>query len=265
MHTQTLLTIDDIVQGLRNLGVTEGSNIFVHSAMSQMAEYICGAELAIIQALCKAVGSTGTVVMPSQSSVYSEPAYWQHPPVPQEWWQTIRDTMPAYTPSTAPVGGVGRVPAVFAKQPDVVRSNHPSGSFAAWGKNAHNVISNHSIEYSFGEQSPLATMYNFGFGIVFLGAPFESNTSLHLAEIRATYPDKKSIRQGAPILVNGNREWVEFDDLDYDSDDFDTITNAYVQANNTHSAVQIGKANCWLFPMHTMVDFGIQWMEQNRV
>jgi aminoglycoside 3-N-acetyltransferase len=107
-------------------------------------------------------------------------------------------------------------------------------------------------------------MYATGFYILFLGAPFESNTSLHLAEIRATYPEKKTIRQGAPVMVNGKREWVEFDELDYDSDDFETITNSYLQAGNKHSTIKIGNADCWLFPMAAMVDYGIQWIEQNR-
>jgi len=262
---QTLITVNDIVSGLNALGVTQGMNILVHSAMSSVADYVSGAELAIIHGLCNSVGTTGTVVMPAHSSVYSQPAYWQNPPIPQEWWQTVRDTMPVFTTTTAPVRGVGRVPAVFVTQPDVVRSNHPSGSFAAWGNNAPLVVAQHSLNYCFGEQSPLATMYDADFHILFLGAPFESNTSLHLAEIRATYPNKKSIRQGAPILVNGKREWVEFDELDYDNDDFQDITRAYIQSGKPHSNATIGNADCWLFPINTMVDFGVEWIEKNRM
>lgn len=75
---------------MKKLGMKEGMTIIVHSSMSAMG-WICGGPVAIIQALQDVVTSRGTIIMPTQSPNISEPKDWENPPVPQSWWQTIRD------------------------------------------------------------------------------------------------------------------------------------------------------------------------------
>lgn len=263
-RTMTLITAEDIAQQLRTLGVEAGMTLLVHSSLSKLAGYVCGAELAVIHGLMSAVSAGGTLLMPAHSSVYSDPKFWVNPPVPTEWWPKIRETMPVFTPETAPVRGVGRIPACFAVQPSVVRSAHPSCSFAAWGQHAAEYVAEHRLAFGFGESSPLATLYNTKSSVLFLGAPFESNTSLHVSEIRAQYPGRTVIRQGAPMLVNGSREWVEFAELDYDSDDFEEITRAFIAQSTNCKHGKIGDADAWILPIAEMVDYGVWWMNSNR-
>ena len=54
-----------------------------------------------------------------------------------------------------------------------------------------------------------------------LGVGFGNNTSFHLSEIRARGSNNEI--QGAPINVNGVRQWVEYQDQAYDSDIFEQI------------------------------------------
>ena len=65
--------------------------------------------------------------------------------------------------------------------------------------------------------------------VLLLGCGHGSNTSLHLAEHRARFP-KREIETGAPILVDGARRWVEFRDLDFDTDDFEAIGAVFPDA-----------------------------------
>src|SRR5258706_3696221 len=123
--------------------------------------------------------------MPTFPAENSEPANWNHPPVPEEWWQQIRATMPAYDPTFTPTFHMGIIPETFRKQTDVVRSSNPDASFAAWGKYARQITENHALCPLFGEQSPLARVYDLEGWVLLLGVGHNKNSSLHLAEGRA--------------------------------------------------------------------------------
>lgn len=57
-----------------------------------------------------------------------------------------------------------------------------------------------------------------GAKIVLLGTDFKSNTSIHLAEYYLNRPD---IIECAPVLVNREKKWVEFKNVELDIyDDF---------------------------------------------
>ena len=126
-------TIDSLSAQFKNLGITEGMTLIVHSSLKSLG-WTCGGAVAVVEALMKAVGEDGTIVMPTQSADLSDPAYWENPPVPEEWWETIRREMPAYNPSTTPTYGMGKVVECFRSYEGVIRSDHPTTSFAAWGK-----------------------------------------------------------------------------------------------------------------------------------
>lgn len=262
---ERILTIDGLIQGLQTLGVKKGMTLLVHSSLSSFGCYVCGAEIAVIQALCRSVGKQGTIMMPTHSSTYSDPMYWQNPPVASQWWDTIRAMMPAFCPDTAPVIGVGSIPAHFVKMKETKRSVHPMTSFAAWGKYASLLVNHHPLEYGLGEHSPLARLLDIKGYVLFLGAPYESNTMLHLSEIRANYPTKRHQKQGAPIVKGKKRMWVEFDEIDYDNDDFDMITREYCLQSLLVNHTKIEQAHCTLMPAAELVEFGRRWIEKHRI
>ena len=74
----------------------------------------------------------------------------------------------------------------------------------------------------------LAAALKTGNGILLLGVGHVNNTALHLAEYRADYPGKEWVTQGAPVMIDGERQWVTFEDLEGDSDDFEAIGEARV-------------------------------------
>ena len=104
------------------------------------------APVAVVRALMDAVTDSGTLVMPAHSNGLSDPAHWENPPVPQSWWEAIRETMPAYDPQTTPTSGMGSVVEVFRTWPGVERSEHPHFSLAAWGRHAGRVVTDSAVK-----------------------------------------------------------------------------------------------------------------------
>ena len=256
------ITHDRIVDDLRQLGISTGDTLIVHSSLSKMG-YVIGGAQTVVEALLKSIGPTGTLTMPGHSGALSEPSYWKNPPVPQDWWPIERATMPAFDLSLTPLREMGVIPEMFQRLPGVQRSNHPRTSHLAYGPLADIITSGHSLGDGLGEQSPLARLYECDARVLLLGVPHANNTSLHLAEYRAVWPSKTRTTQGSPILVDGQRQWVTYEELETCADDFDAIGNE-LATNQLQISGLVGFAQSQLMRQRVAVDFAVDWITRNR-
>ena len=261
-RTPTPLTVTSLTEQLRACGLAEGQTVLAHVAMSRIGWIVGGAE-ALIQALLAAVGASGTIMMPAHSSDNTDPSEWQNPPVPEAWWQTVRDDRPAYDPRTTPTRGLGVTPELFRTWPGAQRSPHPAFSHAAIGPNAALLTAEHALEQDTGDDSPLGKLYAVDGHVLLLGVDHFNNSSLHLAEFRATYPGKRNLRTGSAMLIDGQRQWVAYDTMETYTDDFGAIGDAFDAAHGI--AIQsVGAAPVRFFRQRPLVDFAIGWMERHR-
>lgn len=256
-------TVGSLVDDLRRLGVEAGDVLMVHSSMSALG-FVVGGPQAVCEALLTAVGASGTIAMPSQSSDWCEPSGWSDPPVPEHWWPTIREQWPAYDPYTTPLRGMGAIASAFLQRRSTVRSAHPRLSVMASGRRAHTIVNHHALEEGFGEGSPLARLYDLDAKVLLLGATHEANTSLHLAECRATWPGKRTIEQGSAVMTERGREWVTYVETEAQSGDFGAVGSAFA-ATGLERVGQVASATVRVMPQRALVDFAATWFEANRL
>ncbi|WP_342564026.1 AAC(3) family N-acetyltransferase [Paenibacillus sp. FSL R7-0345] len=259
-----LITVETLAADFRRLGVQEGMTLLLHSSFKSLGQWVAGGPVAVILALEEVLGTEGTLIMPSQSSDQTDPSGWSRPPVPEAWWQTIREQMPPYDPDLTPLRGMGVIADTFRKQRGVRRSSHPIDSFVAWGKHRDFIINGHGLEFAFGEQSPLARIYDLQGHVLLLGVDSLNNTSLHLAEYRAGYAGKQEVIAGTPMLVEGNRQWVQFRDLNWDSEDFAALGGDFGRETRLIRHGNVAASAAQLMPQRELVDYGVKWLERKR-
>ncbi|NOX31144.1 MAG: AAC(3) family N-acetyltransferase [Actinobacteria bacterium] len=256
------VTATTLAADLSVLGIDAGDIVMVHSSLRALG-WVAGGAQTVVAALLEAVGSHGTIVMPAQSGHLSDPAAWSDPAVPSEWIETLRSELPAYDPYLTPVRAMGQIVEVFLLHRSTLRSDHPTLSFAANGRAAEEIISHHDLTPGFGESSPLGRLYEMDAKVLLMGVGHASNTSLHLGEHRATWPQKTTCVQGVPMMVGGERQWVNYDDLETCEDDFDELGVAFATSGKERQSTT-GHGVARVFPMRDCVDFAVDWIQSNR-
>ncbi|MFH1614523.1 MAG: AAC(3) family N-acetyltransferase [Planctomycetota bacterium] len=161
---------NDIINGLRRIGLAKGDHVIVHSALSSFGRVRGGAE-ALIEALLEAVGAEGTVLVP-----------------------TFGCSDKVFDPARSETG-LGMIPQALWKKKGALRSRHPLASVAAIGKKAEWLIKNHeNARIAHGKNTPYYRLAQIGGKILFLGVDQDRSTFMHtieeLAELEYLKPAK---------------------------------------------------------------------------
>lgn len=254
--TGPLVTRDTLAAQLGALGVEPGETLLAHSSLSSLG-WVCGGAVAVVQALLDALGPQGTLVVPTQTGELSDPALWANPPVPEEWWERIRATLPAYDPLVTPSRGVGVIPETVRNWPGARRSAHPQTSFAALGPRAAEIVDGHAPDCRLGERSPLARLEATGARVLLLGAGYGSCTSFHLAEYRMPSP---LVAVGRPAPDGG---WETVAEVSITSERFDELGYDF-ERDRAVVRGKVGAADARLFPVADAVAYAERWLALHR-
>lgn len=259
---RAILIKADIVRALKNVGVCPGQTIMVHTSLSSLG-FVCGGAQTVIEALIECVGADGTLMMPAQSWKNLDPETGVHWEEPEEWWQIIRENWPAYDKEVTPTNTMGAVAEMFRKWPGAMRSGHPARSVSALGKHAKYLTEDHDLSNIFGEGSPVGKLYELDGYVLLIGVGYDKNTSIHLADVRAEYPGKHLSTEHSAMMVNGKREWVAYQTLAVDGEDFEQIGAAF-ELQGKSQREPLGNSSICLMRQRDVVDFAVDWITQNR-
>ncbi|MDF2845255.1 MAG: aminoglycoside phosphotransferase [Herbinix sp.] len=262
MENRKIVLKEDLVKGFKELGLKEGDNVIVHTSLGSLG-YVCGGAQIIIEALLETLTDRGTLLMPTQSWKNLDPEAGVHWEEPKEWWQFIRENWPAYDKDITPTNTMGAVAEMFRKWPGAIRSSHPARSFAAKGASAEYLIKDHDLCDIFGEASPVGKLYALDGKVLLIGVGYDKNTSLHLADVRAEYPGKRYAKESSAMLVDGMRQWVSYETLVVDGEDFEQLGEAFEALASVNKG-NIGNAVVTCMNQRELVDFAVHWIETNR-
>ncbi|MEV1021659.1 AAC(3) family N-acetyltransferase [Streptomyces sp. NPDC050264] len=255
LPTGPLVTRASLAWDLRALGVRTGETLLVHSSLSSLG-WVNGGQIAVVQALLDALGETGTLVVPTESGDLSDPATWSDPPVPEEWCETVRATMPVYDPRTTPTRSVGVIPETVRSWPGALRSAHPLTSFAALGPRAAEIVQGHVAECRLGERSPLGRLEERGARVLMLGTGYGTCTCFHLAEYRVPHRTEDAGRPGPA-------GWEHVTEVAVSADRFDELGAAF-ERDVAVVLGRVGAAQARLFPLGDAVSYAEKWLPAHR-
>lgn len=164
------ITREQIAAGLRELGLSAGDRVMVHSSLKSFGR-VAGGAGAVIGALQDVLTEEGTLLMPSFN--HGDP--WR------EGGPGIFD--PLATPTRN-----GRIPDTFWRMPGVHRSWDPTHPFAARGRRAEAYTQWHHRTLTMGPDSPLGMLWREGGQCLFLGIGHGPNTFKHVVETTTGAP-----------------------------------------------------------------------------
>jgi aminoglycoside 3-N-acetyltransferase len=186
------ITHKSLLAALRRVGVEPGMTICVHSAMSRMGHFDGGPQM-VIETLMEAVGTSGTVLMPSFPMSGTMVG----------WLDSGEVFDVRNTPSK-----VGTLTEVFRKTAGVQRSLHPTNPVAGSGRSAAEILRGHEKSLTpYGNETPYGRLSARNDGYVLMLSTYLLSILHHLQE-RVDFPNLylPGERDVACIDGDGNRK-----------------------------------------------------------
>jgi aminoglycoside 3-N-acetyltransferase len=178
---------EDILIGLRQLGLQVGDGVMVHSSLSSFGQVTGGAQT-VIQALMEVLTSQGTLLMPTFNHGHA-----------------FEEGAPGYYHPHETATTNGAIPDLFWRMNGVYRSLDPTHAFAAWGKHAQRYTQNHHRTLTMGLNSPLGLLYqDHGYGLL-LGVTYGANTLHHVVEMSTGAPCLGQRTEAYPVKLPDGR------------------------------------------------------------
>ena len=184
MSQSHIVSISELAEQLRSLGVDAGGVLLVHTSFRAVRP-VEGGPAGLIAALREALGADGTLVMPS-------------------WTGTDEEPFDARNTPASPDLGV--VADTFWRMPGVMRSAHEF-AFAAAGPRAEEIVAGPLPLPPHIPASPVGRVHDLDGQVLLLGVGHDADTTLHLAELMAGVPYRvlkhvTTLKDGRPARVD---------------------------------------------------------------
>ncbi len=258
---------EDIVEGLKKLGVKKDSCLEVHTSLSSFG-YLVNKAYDVCDALLEIV-TEGVIIMPAHTSEQSDPKFWINPPVPKEWVKIINEKRRPFDRKIFIPERIGLTPQVFLHYPGVLRTNHPQVSLSVLNRTADPSWLEHSLDDR-DFINPLYKLTQNNGKIIFMGTDFHTCTSVHLSEQFSPYAKIQNYKNKI-VTDEGKVEekaviYYEYDDEMVDN--FKEISERYIQKyqNTKHyRQVKIGLATVTMIDALKLYDLAYDFHKNYRI
>ena len=233
-----------LLAGLRALGIQAGDRSLAHSALSSFGRVEGGAQT-VVDVLLDLMGPRGTLVMPYFFPLYDGIFDYAHPPAP-------------YT---------GAVPRELRGRVGAVLSVHPSHPVVALGPAAAHIAADHYLVSAVGQGSPIDRLAKMGGKVLLLGVGQSANTTLHTGEAYAGVPYWGRMRPDRAagrhmLLPTGQQVWVPLPETPGDSEGFARIEPFLVERGLIRFGV-IGRARCRLMLGQPLIEAVVDYLRRD--
>ncbi len=238
------VTKEDIVAGLRKLGLREGDNVGVHSSLSAFG-YVEGGADAVVDALLAAVGSEGNVVVPTYSSnVESLEKTAEDVELGVTWKYRILPHDPEKDSCWT-----GAIPNAFLRREEAVRSANPTHSLTAIGPAAKEIC-----------QGWYELLEADGY-ILMLGVTLRCCSSMHLSEKGIQLPQRIVDRMTPPpeLAERYKKEKIGYGFGPYP--DFELMEKP-AREHKIMKTTEIGEATVKLLRLRELIDLYADYLRR---
>lgn len=258
-----VLGTDDLVHGLRDLGIALGDGVFCHVSLGAIG-HVIGGPRGLIEALITAVGPDGLIGMPGFSRDAYDPAELLDMEVSATERAHLRAQVPGYDPLRSDVRQNGAVPEAFRTWPGIVRSPHPTSSVLLLGRDAADMATPHdAYGWATGPETPWGRLRDRpNMKILLIGVGWNRCSALHAAESLARHRRLK-IRDLKLSPAEGGT-WIEAPDV---ADDLDRLFPLVGAAWEEAGGVQMGRlggAECRITGYGALLEFASVWMDRRN-
>ena len=221
------------------IGVEEGGVLLVHTSFRATRPVEAGPR-GLIEALRAALGSHGTLVMPSWSGSGDEP----------------------FDPPTTPAASdLGIVADTFWRLPGVLRSEHCQ-AFAAAGPEAAWITADPLPLPPHIPESPAGRVYDLDGQVLLLGVGHDADTMLHLAEILAGVPYR--VPRHCTVLRDGRAVRIDYGENDHCCERF-ALADEWLRAEGLQREGNVGQAHARLARARDIVGATLERLAQDRL
>jgi aminoglycoside 3-N-acetyltransferase len=225
-----------VTSQLQALGVRAGGVLLVHTSFRAVGP-VEGGPLALIGALGEALGPQGTLVMP-----------------------TMTDGEAPFDPRTTPTSDMGITAELFWRQPGVLRSGHPGGSFAARGPRADQICAPQPLSPPHGPVSPVGRVHELGGQVLLLGVTHSEDTTIHLAEALAGVP--YSVSHPCVVTIDGAVRTIDIAETDHCCRNF-VLVGAWLAERGLQRTGQVGRAQATLADARDIVSVTVERLRED--
>jgi aminoglycoside N3'-acetyltransferase len=222
------LSVDHVAAQLRSLGMKVGGVLLAHSSY-RAARPVASGPRGLIEAMERALGPDGTLVMPS--------------------W-TGDDDSPFDPGTTPPADDLGVLPQTFWSLPGVERSDH-AFAFAARGRQASAVVSTAVVLPPHRIESPVGRVLELDGQILLLGVGHDANTMLHLAEVLENVPYR--LPKYFTALIEGHPRRIDYMENDHCCQRF-ALMDGWLRERGLQREGKVGYAHARLLSARDVVD-----------